>query len=272
MISPQFALSWENRKPGIPGNWDSFKTVSKVGKIVLTLSLIGNLAVVYVGYKALEYRAHINHFLDKYTHVVEEFSGRSVYERENTELQSDTLVPGRVVFIGSQLTESWDLQQSFPGFETINRGMSGQVAYGLVLRFMPDVIDLSPEVVVIEAASYNFRPQYGLEEIKDYITMLTMLARVNNVEPILTTVIPPRSHLEYETYSVNDSLLKYNGWLRAYCIDNAVQCIDYYQLLADEHGLLPERLSVSDIEPNEDGYAILTGAVKETLKDVVSLR
>ncbi|MFH1373868.1 MAG: hypothetical protein ABII79_08745 [bacterium] len=68
-------------------------------KIVLIVSLIGNLFVVYVAYKALEYRSHINHFLDKYTNVVAEFSGRDRYAADNTLLAADSLVADRIVFL-----------------------------------------------------------------------------------------------------------------------------------------------------------------------------
>ncbi len=36
-------------------------------------------ACVYVTFKALDYRRHVNYFLDKYTNVVSEFSGRAKY-------------------------------------------------------------------------------------------------------------------------------------------------------------------------------------------------
>ncbi len=57
--------------------------MSRTLKVIFILSLVANLGIVYVAYKALEYRAHINYFLDKYTHVVDEFSGRKIYEEDN---------------------------------------------------------------------------------------------------------------------------------------------------------------------------------------------
>ena len=69
--------------------------MNKLFRTVLILSLLGNLTIAFVAYKAIMYRAHINVFLDKYTNVVNEFSQRAVFEKANVPLRSDTLVPGR---------------------------------------------------------------------------------------------------------------------------------------------------------------------------------
>ncbi len=239
--------------------------MSKLLKTVLVLSLIGNLGIVYVGYKALEYRAHINEYLDKYNNVVNEFSGRNFYQLDNTQLAIVDSDSDRVVFLGSQLTNSWDLAASFPEFEAINRGIPGQRLAGYLLRFPSDVIGLQPAAVVIEFASYNFRIQSELEEIQDYVASLATLARANNIEPILTTVIPTRVDLYPDGYAVSDSLVKYNAWLRDYCGEHGIRLVDYHAILADTDGLLRRDLSVSAIKPNQAGYDLLTVAVREAL-------
>src|SRR5208282_1127259 len=51
----------------------------------------------------------------------------------------------RVVFMGDSITEGWKIEGPdgfFPGRPYINRGISGQTAPQMVLRFRQDVIDL----------------------------------------------------------------------------------------------------------------------------------
>ncbi|HOZ08344.1 MAG TPA: hypothetical protein PKW75_08660, partial [candidate division Zixibacteria bacterium] len=165
--------------------------MSRVLKLVLAASLVGNLAIVWVGYKAYQYRTHINYWLDKYTEVVEEFSGRSRYRQDNERLRSDTAVPGRVVFLGTQVISRWDVGRSFPRWEAIDRGVAGQRLAGMLLRFQPDVLDLGPEAVVIEISSYNFRPEWPVRELEDYAESMADLARARGVAPIIGSVIPP---------------------------------------------------------------------------------
>jgi len=243
--------------------------MSKTTKIIFIFSLIANLGIVYVAYNALEYRAHINYFLDKYTNVVEEFSGRHVYATDNERYKSDALIENRVVFIGSQFTLGWNLKESFPELEVINRGISGQRVSGYILRFVPDVIELHPAAVVIEFASYNFRPQYSLKEFQDYISIMAQLARTNNIEPVLTTVIPTRSNSQYEGYAVKDSVVKYNEWLKEFCAKNNYHYLDYFQILAGQNGLLPDSLSISNIELNPAGYKLITSKTKQILTQLL---
>lgn len=242
--------------------------MSKRFKVVLVLSLIANLGIVYVAYKALEYRAHINEYLDKYNNVVNEFSGRGFYLSDNDELAATDPDSSRVVFIGSQLTENWDVADCFPEFEAINRGISGQRLAGFVLRFPSDVIRLQPAAVVIEFASYNFRVEHRLEEIQDYVISLATLARANDIEPILTTVIPTRVNLYPEGYSVSDSVVKFNDWLRGYCNDKDYRLVDFYAVLSDTNGLLPLERSASAIKPNAAGYDLISEATRELLRGV----
>ncbi|MEW6411004.1 MAG: GDSL-type esterase/lipase family protein [Candidatus Zixiibacteriota bacterium] len=240
-------------------------------KIVLILSLIGNLCIFYVAYKALEYRAHINHFLDKYTHVTAEFSERSVFEQDNARLKGSPPAGNRVVFFGTQVIKKWDLKRYFENYEPVNRGVAGQRASGFLLRFKPDVIELEPMAVLIELSSYNFRPENTVKELEDYVSLIAQLSRVNGIEPILTTVIPPAVDVEVEghgDYSVHDSLKVYNDWIRTYCTDNEYALADFYSILADSNGYLSGNLASNAVEPNEEGYGLLSEAVLKTLQNV----
>ncbi len=237
-------------------------------KTILILSLVGNLCIVYVAYKALDYRRHVNYFLDKYTNVVSEFSGRSRYAADNRRLASGVPVDSRIVFLGSQITEGWDLDEYFQGYETINRGISGQRMAGFLLRFRPDVIGLRPQAVVIEFSSYNFRSEYAVKEIEDYVANMAELARLHGIEPILTTVIPTWEPLEYESYSVADSVAAYNRWLLQFCRENSYRCVDFCSLVTDDNGFLQRELSISHIELSPAGYEIISRATRSVLESL----
>ncbi|UCD17502.1 MAG: hypothetical protein JSV44_00925, partial [Candidatus Zixiibacteriota bacterium] len=244
--------------------------MKKNWKIVLILSLLGNLAVLYVAAKALEYRSHINEFRDKYLAVVEEFSCRHVYASENAFLVSDNPVENRIIFLGTQVTQNWNLRQAFSGYEAINRGVFGQRVAGFLLRFKADVLDLKPQAVVIEISSYNLRPNNTIREIKDYVTSMTDLARYNEIKPILTTMIPVRADSAviagHESYHLPDSITVYNGWIRQYCAENGIDLIDFNRALADQNGFLPVALSRAAIDLNETGYRRISEATLAVLE------
>ena len=73
----------------------------------------------------------------------------------------------RVVFMGDSITQGWKIEGPdgfFPGKPYINRGISGQTAPQMVLRFRQDVIDLKPKVVVILAGTNDIAGNTGPED------------------------------------------------------------------------------------------------------------
>lgn len=249
--------------------------MTKTIKITLLLSLVANLAIFYVGYKALEYRSHINLFLEKYEHVSGEFSSRSEYAEMNPEFASNTIVDNRIVFFGTQVTQKFNLPKFFPEYDVHNRGVEGQRVSGYLLRYKPDVLDLMPKAVVIEISSYNFREYNSIEEIKDYTELLAELAKYNKIEPFLTTVIKPSKEFESVVddkelgdYNVFDSVDVYNNWLRELCQLNGYVLIDCQNLIGDENGFLAEQFASNLVEPNNEGYAILAKAIKERFESL----
>lgn len=269
-------------------SFEDSEIMSRRWKVVLVLSLVGNLFIVYVAYKALDYRAHVNVFLDKYTGLVANLSGRAEYADANTQLGSPIEPNCRVVFFGSQVIKEWDLGKYFINIEAVNRGVDHQRIAGMLLRFRQDVLDLSPRAVVIEVSSYHFRPTRTLHEIEDYVASMVDLARAHNIEPILTTVIPPRSGApdeiaeELGDYALMDSLTAYGIWLESYCSPggekspDGVKCVDIRSALSDSSGFLRSDVSAGAIDPNDEGYrlmsAVLVSELDQLFADTIQLQ
>lgn len=233
--------------------------------LALNVVLVG--FCVYTSMKALEYRDHINEFLYKYEHVVQEFSGRERYLDENRPLGSDAIVPGRIVFFGMTTTSVWPVEKLFTEYEAINRGVARQRLGGLPLRFRSDVISLRPEYVVIEVSSYNLREPNTLQELTEYTADMAELAAYNGIKPVLTTLIPPTKDYEpYESdYSVFDSLQVYNSWLTHYADSNGFLLVDVHGLLVGEDGAIRVDLSDGGIIPDESGFRVISEAIRKAI-------
>jgi lysophospholipase L1-like esterase len=246
--------------------------MKRIWRIVLIISLVLNLTIVYVAYKAWEYRTNINEWLDKYNRVVDEFSQREVYREADRALRSDTTVSDRVVFFGTQVIEKWNLGRYFPYYQAINRGVAGQRVSGLLLRFRPDVIELKPKAVVIEVSSYNLRPMYSLSEMSDYVACMAELSQANGIQPVLATLIPPRQDIdlsEFGKYQITDSVTEYNDWLNAYAEGRGFVIADLTSALAGENGYLRPGLAANVVELNDSGYAIISRIVNDVLGGIM---
>jgi lysophospholipase L1-like esterase len=246
--------------------------MGKAGRAFLAISLVANMGVVYVAYKALEYRGHINFFLEKYTNVVKEFSQRDVWEKANAELGAPRPDKPRVVFLGTQVTARWNLAESFPTYETINRAVPHQRLSGFLLRFRPDVIELHPQAVVIEISSYNLRPESSIKELTDYVATLVDLSKSAGIRPVITTAVPPRAgNTGLGDYDLHDSLKVYNSWIRRFADSAKVPCADFDTALADDDGFMPVELSYEMIDPNPAGMDKMAAVVSDALADIAKI-
>nr|MBN2276807.1 hypothetical protein [candidate division Zixibacteria bacterium] len=250
--------------------------MSRKWKVILVLSLALNLTIPYIIIRAAGYRSNVNYFLDKYLKVTSEYSRRDRYVKENQSLYSDSSNPRRVVFLGSQVIENWDMRHYFPDIQALNRGVSGQRFSGFPLRFRPDVTKLKPTAVVIEISSYNFRPETSVEEMEDYMMSMLDMARFNSIKPLPATIIPLREdglesdEYNFGDYAIMDSLALFNNWLKSYCRSNGIEYIDFNLILSDSTGYLRNDLSRGPIEPNDAGYEVMARAVNEALIKIMN--
>ena len=100
------------------------------------------------------------------------------------------------------------------------------------------------------------------------------LCRCNNVEPILTTVIPVgREHDVFKSdafqpYVVSDSLAKFNLWLREFCAQQGYRLADFNGALANEDGYLPDNLSIDNTHLNRAGCLRLKEVVLRAIESL----
>ena len=85
------------------------------------------------------------------------------YAGENKALEPVRPGEKRVVFMGNSITEGWKKADSafFASKGYLDRGISGQTTPQMLLRFLPDVIDLKPTVVVILAGINDIAQNTG---------------------------------------------------------------------------------------------------------------
>ena len=90
------------------------------------------------------------------------------YRQENHDLSSTVNSGKRIVFMGDSITEGWSglCPDFFENKDHINRGISGQTTPQMLIRFKPDVIDLSPSTVVILAGTNDIAENTGPSNVK----------------------------------------------------------------------------------------------------------
>lgn len=238
----------------------------KFFRIILVLSIILNIATVaYIG---------INYYINRKNGNIFKLNA---YAWANSQLEA--LEPGenRVVFIGNSITENW-VHLRYKFFKDNNytcRGIGGQTSPLLLLRFRRDVIELKPNIVVINAGINDIAENTGEYDpvfTMDNIKSMAQLAQINGIKVILTSVLPSsgygwKGHIRNITQKIKDL----NVEIKAYAEENGYSYVDYYSsMVNDEDKGMKDGYSFDSQHPSEKGYSVMEPLIQKAINDVLN--
>lgn len=197
------------------------------------------------------------------------------YDKDNKALISDSNRKTKVVFIGNSITDNWASMrpQFFADNNFVGRGISGQTSYQFLVRFREDVVNLSPEAVVINTGTNDVAENTGpYDEDRTFGNILSMveIAKANGIKVILSTVLPAKEFGWNQ--SITDAPEKINSLnrrLKEYARENRLAFIDYHTPLlgADNVSLNPAYCD-DGVHPTEAGYEIMEQTALPIVKQV----
>lgn len=191
------------------------------------------------------------------------------YREQNRALAAPAAGESRVVFMGDSITDNWQQPRYggfFPGKPYVDRGISGQTTPQMLIRFRPDVIDLSPKVVVILAGTNDIAGNTGPmtdEEIEGNIQSMAELAKARGIKVVLSSIMPTSAYhtsptgTPQTTQRPMDRIKAINAWMQGYADKNGHVYLDYFSPMVDSTGVMKAELTADDLHPNADGYKIM---------------
>ena len=197
------------------------------------------------------------------------------YEAANAALTADPLV----VLMGDSITDFW--YDEDPDFFTKNnfagRGISGQTASQMLVRFKQDVIDLHPKAVAIMAGTNDLcqnllgQAYYPDQTIFDNITAMCELAGEAGIKVLLCSITPCAHYMAIPEVDAGSLIVKMNQRLKAYADrEKNVTYVDYHTPLADAELGLPASGTYDGIHPAvnlyDDMERILTDSIRKVLE------
>jgi lysophospholipase L1-like esterase len=196
------------------------------------------------------------------------------HEKENANLP--ILEPGqkRIVFMGDSITEFWSIHcpEFFVGKPYVNRGISGQTTPQMLIRFRADVIALKPTMVVLLAGANDIAGNTGpstLEMILNNIISMAELAKANQIEVILCSLLPAYD-FPWKTGSFPaEKIVTFNAMLKKYADANEILYLDYYTAMANERKGLKAAYADDGVHPNKSGYEVMEPIVERAISKVM---
>nr|WP_298998611.1 SGNH/GDSL hydrolase family protein [uncultured Allomuricauda sp.] len=198
----------------------------------------------------------------------------SRYQKENETLKLDSNNVNRIVFMGNSITEGWSTANPifFDNKSHINRGIGGQTTPQMLLRFRQDVISLKPTVVHILAGTNDIAENTGpisLEQIRDNILSMVQLAKANDIEPIVCSVLPAYDYPWRLGKNPNIKIPKLNAMLAKMASENSVTYLDYFSEMADSRNGLQEKYTTDEVHLTKEGYAVMENVFQKAIKEVL---
>jgi lysophospholipase L1-like esterase len=199
----------------------------------------------------------------------EDWARLGMYAADNQRLAQETNPKPRVVFLGDSITFHWQdakytsLFQEQPSF--IDRGINGNNAAQMLLRYRSDVLALRPKVVVLLAGTNDlaaFKLPDVVSFIEQSISSIVEIAEAHHERIILCSVLPVSDAIRRQTTERNpEDILRLNAWLKSYAAEKHLPYVDYYALVNDGRDRLRTDLTIDGLHPNGDGYKRMQSAL-----------
>ena len=178
----------------------------------------------------------------------------------------------KAVLIGDSITEGWAGQSKdfFENNNYVGRGISGQTSPQALLRFRPDVIDLKPDVVLINIGindiaenTGDYFPEFTLCNIRSMVE----LAQANGIKVVIGAVLPAAEFpWRKEIKDIPAKVMALNANLKKLAEEKKVVYLDYFNRLKDDRNGLSKEMAGDGVHPTKACYAIMEGMAKGAIE------
>ena len=206
-----------------------------------------------------------------YTSKAQDWAQLNHFKQANAQLSPPQLGVNRVVFIGNSITEGW-LQDSLSLFKNknyINRGIGGQTTPQMKHRFMQDVVELKPKIVVILAGINDIAENTGyspVPEIAANIEEMMLMAKANNIKVVICSVLPANYFPWRPHLSPAAQVIVLNKMLKQMAHKNEVVYLDYYTGMVNNKFGMKEAYSTDGVHCTLEGYKAMEPLIEKCLK------
>lgn len=184
-----------------------------------------------------------------------------------------------VAFLGDSITDQYPVDEYYPEFSVINRGVGGDTTLQVLDRLETTVYPLQPKLVILQIGTNDLFDRRSPEDIVTNIGRIVdgLQKHIPGVTVILVSVYPTNVRdFARELASIfvrfrsNKAILEINRHLRALAEERGLQYVDVHSHLCDELGNLKKEYSLEGLHLLAPGYAKVTEVIRPVLASLPS--
>ncbi|SMC86043.1 GDSL-type esterase/lipase family protein [Pedobacter nyackensis] len=171
-----------------------------------------------------------------------------------------------IVFLGNSITEGGKWQELVPSKNVINRGISGDVTYGIIAR-MDEVLASKPAKVFMLIGINDMKRGTPQEVIlNNYKKIISMVKKQSPTTKLyLESILPVNKAMLPASYArlSNAAILEMNVQLRAIANEQQLTYVNLHDVFAGKDGELKKELSIDGLHLKSAAYILWADYLKK---------
>jgi lysophospholipase L1-like esterase len=192
------------------------------------------------------------------------------YTKRLAEFKKQPIVKGKVIMLGNSITEGGNWKKLLKDSTVINRGISGDVTFGVINR-LDDIIKRQPSKVFLLIGINDLSRKTPDEVILENLFSIVSKIRSGSpsTEVFVQSILPTNE--TFKNFIPNfkgkaSSILTINTQLQRYANKMKFTYVDLYSKFLDANGLMDAKYATDGLHLNELGYQHWVSILRSTNK------
>lgn len=179
------------------------------------------------------------------------------YQEKLAAFKKEKIVTGKIVFLGNSITEGANWKKLLKDSTIINRGISGDITFG-VLNRTNDVIQLKPSKLFVLIGVNDLYKEIPDEVVLQNIFTFVRMVKSGtpNTKIYIQSILPVNKTFKNfpKNYDKDEHIVTINAQLKKLSKHFGYTFIDLYSMFSDNALQLEEKYSYDGLHLNSTGY------------------
>ena len=178
----------------------------------------------------------------------------------------EPVVTGKVIFLGNSITEGGNWHELIGNPDIINRGIGGDVTYGILHR-LDEIIVRKPSKIFLLIGINDISKDFPDEVIADNCRKIVEVLRDQTpaTKVYVQSILPlnPQYPKFPQHYDKADHVIRVNKLLKDLCVKQNIAFINLFPLFLDNQQRLDARYTYDGLHLNREGYKVWANFLKD---------